>query len=85
MTLNLDLTPQAEAWLKAEAQQRGLQLVDFAQRVLEERAITSTVPPSRQTPQERIRALDDLAEKHADRPIVTESAFDRANIYEDKR
>ena len=48
MTLNLELTPHAEAWLNAEARQRGLDLGDLVLRVIEERA--ANVPTARQSP-----------------------------------
>lgn len=49
MTLTIDLTPQAEAWLSAEARQNGVLPSDWAQRVLEERAALSapiSLPPA---------------------------------------
>jgi hypothetical protein len=36
------------------------------------------------TPQERIVAMDAVAEKYANAPILPDSAFHRENIYEDR-
>jgi hypothetical protein len=35
------------------------------------------------TPEEHIAAMDAIAAKNADIPILSDSAFDRENIYED--
>jgi hypothetical protein len=43
MTLHIDLAPQTEAWINAEAQQHGLLPADVARRVLEERAAAATL------------------------------------------
>jgi hypothetical protein len=48
MTMTVDLTPQIEAWINAEAKRRGLLPVDLVRRVIEERAAAPPAPP--QTP-----------------------------------
>lgn len=39
MTLNIELTPQSEAWLDAEAKSRGLKPADIIRRLIEEHAV----------------------------------------------
>jgi hypothetical protein len=51
--------------------------------VIEERASLAVTLPRYATPQERIRAMDALAEKNAGLPVLSDAAFDRENIYED--
>jgi len=38
MTLNVDFTPQSEAWIKAEAHKRGVPPAEVIRSVIEERA-----------------------------------------------
>ena len=45
MTLQVDFTPQTEAWINAQAQQRGLRPADLVRRVIEESAATAPAPP----------------------------------------
>jgi len=42
MTLTLDLTPQTEAWIAAQAEEFGIEPAEVALRLLEERAATAT-------------------------------------------
>jgi hypothetical protein len=44
MTLQVDFTPQTEAWINAQAQQRGLRPADLVRRVIEESAATTALP-----------------------------------------
>ena len=83
MTLSIELTPQSKAWLDAEAKSRGLKPADIIQRMIEERAAVSADRPYYATPEEQIKAMDTLAEKNSALPVLSDSAFDRENIYED--
>jgi hypothetical protein len=67
----------------AEARQRGLPPAEALLRVIEERAAEGAARRTYKTPQERIRAMDALTEACSDRPPVPDSAFDRADVYED--
>jgi len=84
MTLHIDLTPQSEEWIKHEAQLRGLEPADIVRRMIEEQTVQAPQQPKYKTPQERIQAMDALAEKNAHLPILPDSAFDRENIYDDE-
>jgi negative regulator of replication initiation len=83
MTLTIDFTPQLEAWINSEAQQRGLQPGDLIRRMIEEQIVAAPQHSKYKTPQERIQAMDAVAKKNAELPILPDSAFDRENIYED--
>lgn len=48
MTLQVDFTPQTEAWINAQAQQRGLLPADLVRRVIEESAAAAALPPRTQ-------------------------------------
>ena len=49
MPLTLELAPQTEAWLSAEAQNRGVRPADVARAVLEER-VAATPHSAKATP-----------------------------------
>jgi hypothetical protein len=81
MTVMIELTPEVEANLAAQAEARGLPLEEYVQRVVEDRAAVE--PQRRQTPESIEAALDKLAEMGKDLPHLPSSAFTRASIYQD--
>jgi hypothetical protein len=74
MTLHIDVTPQAEAWLSAEAQQRGLLPTDVARRVIEERA--SAAAPTAPT----VAAENAAAIAYLDRKLKEDATDDPEEI-----
>ncbi len=54
MTITLDLQPEIERGLLAQAQAKGVSLADFAQEVLAREAKVAAASPSRRTGQELI-------------------------------
>ncbi|MBV9849162.1 MAG: hypothetical protein JO250_05680 [Armatimonadetes bacterium] len=48
MTRQVDFTPQTEAWINAQAQQRGLRPADLVRRVIEESAAAAPPAPPTQ-------------------------------------
>ncbi len=48
MTLTIDLSPQTEAWIAAEAEHLGVQPADLARRILDERALPPAQAPNGQ-------------------------------------
>ena len=82
MTIVITASPETESRFLAEANRRGITL----HALLEIMVIDNlpTVDPKFKTPQERIAAMDAIAAKNADLPVLPDSAFDRENIYEDR-
>jgi hypothetical protein len=78
MTLQLELPPQIEAWLAAEAQQSGLSPGDVALRVIEERA--ATLPARTVTPAPAIDAKNAAAIAWLDKRIAEEASDDPEEI-----
>jgi hypothetical protein len=83
MTMKLELNPEAEAGLLAQAQARGLSLEDFVKQVLEERG-TGNGQASRLSAEERLHAFDEFIAGFESPAILPEEAFQRENWYSDR-
>ena len=91
MQLNIDFSPQISAQLIQEAQIRGIDPIKLLESLVAEylppvasTSESAAAHPKYMTPQERIVAMDAVAEKYANAPILPDSAFHRENIYEDR-
>ncbi len=81
MTVRLDLKPDIEARLAAQAEVKGIPLDAYLQSVIEELARTQPAPIA--TIQKFQVTLDTLAEMGRSLPHRTSSAFNRQSIYLD--
>ena len=81
MTVRLELKPDIEANLAAQARARGVGLDAYLQDVVEELARTKAAPPA--SLQDLRATLDALAEMGRDLPRLPSSAFSRESIYQD--
>ena len=82
MTVRLELKPEVEASLTAQARTRGVRLDEYLQNVLENLVRTGSASPVNVVELEA--ALDTLAEMGKDLPPVPSSAFSRESIYGDR-
>ena len=81
MTIKIELNPEIEARLAAEAQAQGLPLEEYAQRLLQE-AIGFTQRGRSRASQEEFRGfLDALASKAPNVPQLRAETFSRGMIY----
>ncbi len=78
MTLTVQLTPQTEASLLAQARAQGVPLDVYVQSVVEETALPSAPAIS---DEEFEAALDELAEGSENLPILPPEAYTRQGIY----
>jgi hypothetical protein len=81
MTVRLELKPDIEANLAAQARARGVALDAYLQGVIEDLARAEGAPAA--SPQEIEATLDRLAEMGRDLPHLPLSAFSRESIYRD--
>jgi len=81
MTVRLELKPDVEENLAAQARARGVPLDTYLQSVIENLARAETAPPA--SPQDIEATLDRLAEMGRDLPHLSSSAFSRESIYRD--
>ncbi len=82
MTVNLELKPDVEETLTAQARVRGLSLAAYLQRLVEDSA-RGVSPPASNPPRFRLM-LDRLAEMGRDLPHLPLSALSRESIYRDR-
>jgi hypothetical protein len=83
MAIQIDLNPQIEAELKAQAQRNGLPLSQYVQRILEEHVPGQPVK-SNKTPAERAKAFQDWSlsfPRHRTTPLP-DDAISREAIYQ---
>ncbi len=87
MTITLDLKPEVEAGLKAQAQAAGLSLAQFLSRELE--AIAPAAPAqSPETPtagsDQWEKEFDEWLDSFPQHPVLSEETFRRENWYPDR-
>jgi len=86
MTLTIELTPEREAALKAQAQARGLSVEEWLLEIAEQLAPSgSIVHLQKSNPKEWMRQFRAWAESH-DRttPLLSDEAVGRESIYPDR-
>jgi hypothetical protein len=86
MTLQIELAPEIEARLAAEAAQHGMALEAYALKLLE-----GALPPracatgtGRMTVEEFHKMLDEISSGAENLPSLPTSAFTRESFYEDR-
>lgn len=89
MKFSVDFSPQISGQLSQAARVRGVDPANVLESLVSEYLppVASTsgaaTSPKYKTPQEHIAAMDAIAANNADLPVLSNSAFDRENIYED--
>ena len=81
MTITLDLGPDVEMTLAAQARARGISLNDYLQSVIEDLARAGAAHHS---PRDIEETLELLAEMGRGLPQLPSSAFSRESIYQDR-
>ena len=81
MTIKVELNPEMEARLAAEARAFGVALEEYAQRLLQQAIGSAPRPRSRASQDEFRRFLDALASKAPDVPQLRADSFSREMIY----
>jgi hypothetical protein len=81
MTVRLEITPEIEASLNAQAAAKGIPLDAYLQDAIEDLARAPAAPAANL--EEFRAALDTLAEMGKSLPHVPSSAFSRESIYQD--
>lgn len=82
MTVKLQLRPEVEAELAAQARARGLSLEVYLEQVLQERSRVTTLPPSGSAA-ERAASFEAWAHSHPLTPPLPDEAVRRQNLVRD--
>jgi hypothetical protein len=82
MSIKLDLAPNAESGLLAQAQARGLSLEAYATQLLE--SYGSLAQPGKLPTSERVSAFDEFLRNMESNAMLPHEAFHRENWYPDR-
>jgi len=85
MTVTLELSPEREAALKAQAQARGLMVEEWLMELAGEHAPPESIAHlQRSNPREWARQFDEWVNSHdPNLPVLSEQAMSRESIYPD--
>ncbi len=84
MTIRVELNPETEARLKAEARAKGLSLEKVAEQLLREALSERTLFRGQMSVEEFHRMLDAMAEGSERLPNLPTESFSRESFYEDR-
>lgn len=84
MTIQVEVSPEVEARLVAEALAQGIPPEKVAERLLQEALATRSIPQGNLTVEELHAMLNAIAEGSDKLPRVPTSAFTRESFYEDR-
>lgn len=77
MTLTIDLKPEVEAGLAAQARARGISVAEYVGSLLEQLAPAGP----QMTPEQRAAALSEWAKEFPQVPPLSDEAVSRENLY----
>ena len=84
MTIRVELSPETEARLKAEARAKGLPLEKVAEQLLREALIGSSFSQGQMSVEEFHQMLAAMAEGSERLPDLATESFSRESFYEDR-
>lgn len=84
MTIRVDLSPETEARLVAEARAQGLPLEKVAERLLKDALFERPASRGQMSVEEFHRMLDAMAEGSERLPDLATESFSRESFYEDR-
>jgi hypothetical protein len=84
MTILLELDPETEVRLKAQAERRGIAPEQFAREFLRENLPSDELGKAKLTREELHSMLKEVGEGWENRPTLPTSAFTRESFYEDR-
>jgi hypothetical protein len=83
VSVTIDLPPEIEASLAAQAAARGMPLAEHLRRLLAEQAGAAKAKGTRKTPEERVKLWRDVSELPDTKPLSDE-AISRESIYAER-
>lgn len=85
MTVTLELRPEVEEQLEAQASESGLSVKDYLEKRVEE-MLSDSEPQLAKTPQERVRLWNEWLSSHdyIQAPPLSDEAISRESIYAER-
>jgi hypothetical protein len=83
VAFTLNLKPEMEAGLLAQAHMAGLSVEDYLQRIGEEK-VSPTNSPHRLSAEEWARQFEEWADSFPEAPLIPDEALSRENLYPDR-
>ncbi len=85
MTVTLELKPEIEEEVEAQAKQSGLSVEDYLEKKVEEMISACPSRPAK-TPEERVRLWREFVNSHDDikAPPLSDEAISRESIYSER-
>ena len=85
MTVTLELKPEVEEQLEAQARESGLSVKDYLEKRVEE-MVSDPEPQLAKTPQERVRLWNEWLSSHdyIQAPSLSDEALSRESIYRER-
>jgi hypothetical protein len=84
VTIHIELTPEIEARLLAEARAKGLPLEKIAEELLKAALTERSLSPSRMSIEEFHQMLEAMAAGSESLPDLPTASFSRESFYEDR-
>lgn len=84
MTIEVEISPELEASLVAEAALHGMELKSYAGKLLQERQSSSAAAGGKLTREDLHAMLKEVGEGSENLPKLPTSAFTRESFYEDR-
>jgi hypothetical protein len=84
MTIRVELNPETEARLKAEARAKGLPVETVAEQLLNDALAGHSLSQGRMSVEEFHRMLEAMAEGSEKLPDLPTESFSRESFYEDR-
>ena len=81
--IQIELRPEVEARLAAEAQARGVEMRAYVESLLEQAVATGTVSPRQRTRKEMEAFFEAMAANSEKIPQLPDAAFTRESFYQD--
>jgi hypothetical protein len=82
MTITIEIKPEVQAELAAQAAARGMDMPAYAAVILEQAAQPTPLEPKTRSLEEFEKTLDRIAQFSHKIPILPDEAFSRENLYQ---
>jgi hypothetical protein len=83
MTITVEIKPEVQAELAAQAAARGMDVPSYLATILEQAAHPASLEPKNRSLEEFEKTLDRIAQFSHKIPVLPDEAFSRESLYQD--